>query len=341
MIYIRADANSYIGMGHIMRCLSIADAARNNCQDVEFILADDTVEELVENSGYKSIVLHSNYEHMEDELSLWPDNNPNIVIVDSYYVTNAYLMSLKKIFKNGIIIYIDDLLASPYPVDVLINYNIYARKKDYEELYYRCNNKPQFILGLKYIPLRKMFRGIEEKKQKEMVKDVLITTGGADLEHIALSIVKARPSNYTYHILIGALNVDSDEIKELSSEMNNIIIHENVIDMQSLISNMDIAVSAAGSTIYEICACGVPLITYISADNQIEGAETIANIGLAKNIGDIREISNFTSALFDEVAILASDYDKRKKVGKRMQKLIDGFGANRIVKEIIGNIADN
>jgi len=64
---------------------------------------------------------------------------------------------------------------------------------------------------------------------------------------------------------------------------------ENVQDMRGLICSMDLIVSAAGSTLYEICACGVPLITFVTADNQIRGAEAFSSLGLAVNIGDLRE----------------------------------------------------
>lgn len=335
MIYIRADANSHIGMGHIMRCLSIADAARDDGQDVKFIIADDTVENLIKNRGFESIILHSDYEKMEDELPLWPKDNPDIVVVDSYYVTDAYFISLKKRISKGIIAYMDDLLMFPYPIDVLINYNIYARKKDYEVLYENNNKKPQFMLGLDYTPLRKLFRELESKKQNEKVKDILISSGGSDLEHVALSIVKARPHNYTYHILVGALNVDLYEIKELASEQSNIIVHENVADMQSLISEMDIVVSAGGTTMYEICACGVPIITYISADNQMMCANAFTECRLALNIGDIRGKENVPSAIIKEIDCLSSNYDRRIKIGKRMQELIDGYGADRLIKRIL------
>ena len=72
-IFFRADANSSIGMGHVMRCLSIADAFHSLGNDsiiITFILADDTVEKLIQDRGYKTVVLHSKYSKMEGELPL-------------------------------------------------------------------------------------------------------------------------------------------------------------------------------------------------------------------------------------------------------------------------------
>lgn len=56
---------------------------------------------------------------------------------------------------------------------------------------------------------------------------------------------------------------------------------------QYLGSTMDICISAARTTLYEICACGVPLITYSLADNQIFGAKAFENLGLGINIGGL------------------------------------------------------
>lgn len=88
MIVFRADANKNIGMGHIMRCLSVADAATKSGLRCLFILADESVSALVQERGYKAIILNSDYENMEEEC--WPKIKADLVIIDSYYVTPVY-----------------------------------------------------------------------------------------------------------------------------------------------------------------------------------------------------------------------------------------------------------
>lgn len=334
MIYIRADANPNIGMGHIMRCLSIADAASNLDQDITFILADDRVLDLVQSRGYTGIILNTDYRNMDAELDRWPPVSFDVIIVDSYFVTESYLKFLKS--KTEKLVYIDDLASFHYPVDILVNYNAYGIMLNYHSLYNEADvQEPYFILGPTYAPLRSMFRGLEKKIQPKTVKNVLISTGGADSEHIALSIVKAKPSDYTYHLLIGALNSDKEEIRKLAAEQESIVLHENVSDTKSLICSTDIAVSAAGSTLYEICACGIPLITYILADNQIPGAEAFEKLSLSINLGDIRNVDESASKILTAINCLADDYEKRCEVGSRMQEMIDGFGADRMVEKMM------
>ena len=352
MILFRADANRRIGMGHIMRCLSLADAATALFPDreIRFVLADDSVSDLIRNRGYESFILHSAYDAMEAETENWPEIKPEMIIVDSYFVTPAYFRALRQ--KTEKLVYIDDLAAFPYPVDVLVNYNAYGPYMDYKRLYNGCD-EPEYILGPVYAPLRKMFRGMEKKKQPEEIRNILISTGGSDELHIAVTLLSEISKSYTgnavFHFLLGALNTDKERIRNLSAGKTHIALHENVTDMRGLIERMDLAVSAAGSTLYEICACGVPLITYVQADNQIAGATAFDKLGLAVNLGDIREEGSAgdtvisggklrpgaAGLILDAVEDLGRKYEKRVEIGSHMQELIDGFGADRLVKRML------
>ena len=258
-IVIRADANSSIGMGHIMRTLSIADAFKSTGNSVRFILADDTARKLVNGRGYEAIVLDSRYNHMDDELSLWPSVAPDLIIADSYYVTSTYLSKLRyKMRGTGKLAYLDDVLSFPYPVDILVNYNAYASQELYDTLYVGSEvDKPKMVLGPTYAPLRSMFRGVERKIQPEVVRNILISTGGSDELHLSLSLLKKIVSGsdssvrwvnnkdgyknseeYIYHFLIGAMNADKEAIHRLISEVDNVVLHENVTDMRVLIDKI-------------------------------------------------------------------------------------------------------
>lgn len=372
-IFFRTDANSSIGMGHVMRCLSIADAFHSLGNDsiiIIFILADDTVEKLIQDRGYKTVVLHSKYSKMESELPLWDIQSfetIHLLIVDSYYVTEHYLSSMRELIRTqdnngdkGKLVYIDDVNAFLYPVDILINYNVYGSTVDYEKMYAGSDHyreSPVFILGSTYTPLRSMFRGVERKVQSRNVVNILFSTGGSDELHLTLSILNhlcasdvsnSSENGRIYHFLLGAMNTDKSQIRRIAQDRDFIVLHENVTDMKSLISAMDICISAAGSTLYEVCACGVPLITYSLADNQVLGAEAFFSLGLAVNVGDLRnpdtiDPSSVMSGELDGSAVeriltainnLSLDYRKRCETGERMQSLIDGCGADRMVKKL-------
>lgn len=360
-IVFRADANNEVGMGHIMRCLSIADSFSSMQHSISFILADDGVKNLVRDRGYNAFILNTDFRDMKSELDHWPNIQCDVVLVDSYYVTYDFLVQLQERIHaiNGKLVYIDDVYSFPYPVDILVNYNVYGNDVDYEGLY-SDKELPSFILGITYAPLRAMFRGILKRVQPNRVKSILVSTGGSDELHIAMSMVRALvdgvPSSCCYgikdivfHFLVGALNSDKKAICEIVGNRQNIILHEGVEDMKSLIQSCDLAISAAGSTMYEISACGVPVVTYSLADNQIQGAEAFERLGLAVYVGDLREKTSIRTSvvvsgklknnsfeiLLSAVHSLANDYDRRSSMGKRMQEMIDGYGADRMVREII------
>ena len=356
-IYFRADAGPEIGMGHVMRCLSIADASKRAGHSVTFVLASERAADIIRSRGYDTVILATDYKDTENELPAWNKNEASSIdclFVDSYFVTDKYLKSLKEMIGSGKLIYIDDLAAFAYPSDILINYNAYGPDLDYRGLYEKsCTALPKLILGAEYAPLREMFRGVPRKKQPERAENILISTGGSDELHLTLKLIrhlseKHEEQSRNYHFLLGAMNEDRAGIKKLAGNIRYITLHENVSDMRELIESMDMAVSAAGSTMYEICACGVPIVTCILADNQIPGAEAFERLGLAVNAGDLRKPGTtdpkavISGDLREDAAVrimqavddLDKSYKARVAMGQKMQDMIDGCGADRIIKEV-------
>ncbi len=337
MIFFRADGNKTIGTGHIMRCLSIADAFKKNGEQAIFILADDSLKLLVEERGYETVILGTDYKIMSDELDNMRDliakHQPHCLFIDSYFVTKEYLISLKELVKT---VYIDDLAAFAYPVDILINYNIYAEDIDYSALYKNENVKfPKMLLGLKYVPLREEFANVERKNISRKCENVLISTGGADPIHLSLRLAEYISRNcnddLTYHFLIGAANTDRQIIEKIAENSKNIIIHSNVRNMKDLICSCDIAVSAAGSTLYEICACGLPIITYVLADNQAAGAEAFEKHGLAYSLADIRNKDNVEELIINSVKTVLKEHNVKRR---GLCSMVDGEGQYRIIRFI-------
>ena len=134
MLYIRADMNETIATGHMMRCLSIADAARELGEETTFLLADMQAVELLESKGYKYIVLNTEWNNMESELEILKEiiseHEIKTLFIDSYQVTERYLEELTKLTRT---IYLDDVNAFHYPVTGIICYANYYEKFQYKE----------------------------------------------------------------------------------------------------------------------------------------------------------------------------------------------------------------
>lgn len=349
MIIFRADGNSLVGVGHVMRCLSIADAFKKVGESCLFITSDNIMSKTIRERGHKNLVLGLKYDHMDEEIDLLKKaittKKTKVIFIDSYFVTERYLESLRDfcVKKHILLVYIDDVLAFPYPCDVLLNYNIYASSDEYSNLYKGCVS-PEFMLGTAYAPQREEFQNLSDRIVNRQGKNILISTGGADSEHISLEIIKTiiasnKWKDYKFHVIVGSMNRDKDKIYSLAAGWDNIEIYEEVIKMADLMRSCDVAISAAGSTLYELCSTQTPTITYILADNQILGAKGFEEKGVLHCAGDVRRLGGrlLAEKVLSAATKLVDNFEERCRISQKMKAVIDGKGAERIVKEIIGN----
>ena len=342
MYYIRTDGNPQIGAGHIMRCLSIAAALKDRGKVTIFITADEESASLISSRGFATLTLKTNWNQMEEELdTLLPilkEKQINKIIIDSYYVTQKYMEAVK---EHSQIIYLDDMGMEAYPVDVLINYNIYANTILYEELYSNQKRKlPQLLLGGKYVPLRAEFSTLDSKVRR-VVRDVLITTGGGDLYNAAGAILNAMEANIAsfmgmrFHVVSGAYNPNTPGLKVLEKENSNIKVYENVRHMADLMKKCDVAITAAGSTLYELAALGIPTICFYFAENQKRGAESFGE-KLAINCGNFaQEQDDVTEKIVNALKQYATSYEERSAACDLLTQTLDGDGASRIAEQLI------
>lgn len=338
-ILIRADGNAGIGAGHLMRCLTIAEALENKAQ-VGFVCADRDSAELAMSKGFDAYVLGTDYKHMELELPLWEqlfDGNlrNRKILVDSYYVTNAYLEGLQ---TYGQVILLDDMCKRPWNVDKLINYNAFATIEMYDSL--NSPYKTQYYVGGSYIPIRKEFCG-KDYQLMEQSENILITTGGGDCDNIAGQILdNIRDTSCTFHVVTGRFNPHYDELLKRSKEYGNVQVYHDVKNMAELMARCDLAVTAGGTTIYELSALGVPFVCFSYAENQEKLTEYIGDWQIAGYGGAYHEDACGTlEGIAKQINELKKNSALRKEYSEKERKLVDGEGAKRIAR-IIQDDAD-
>lgn len=385
LIYFRTDGNSQIASGHLVRCVSVALACLSLGMKVSFLISDEESKDLLtgilssldsnchaysENNFsiicLKTAVFDQPDQELPEVLSLLtPAADSTIYFLDSYYVTESYLSALRPLVK---IAYLDDLRLFDYPVNLLINYDIISdmAMPTYKSAY---QNAGKLLLGAAYTPLRIQFQNKKAPIRKQ-VSQILITTGAGDPYHFCLNFAnkiandafltaptsspikkpalvdpKANQS-LTFHIVVGKYNTDRQILRRLAKDLPYFVLHENVSDMASLMQTCDLAVSAAGTTLYELCSLGLPTISYTIADNQLFSAQAFAETGLIPYAGDMRtnpeavlestiEFVTAMSCDFEDkptnmTAPFSSSYEKRAALHTGMNLLIDGKGAHRI-----------
>lgn len=339
MIWIRADANNSIASGHIMRCLAIANAIRDLGKTVTFILADNFAVEMIERNGFPYVCLHSNWQCMEDELPqlavMFEQEKETTLLVDSYQVTPSYLKTLQRFSK---VAYIDDLDAYQYPVDLLINYSYGVDKLHYENKY--SGRHIRLLLGCCYTPLRKEFTN-HQRGNITAIKNVIITTGGSDPYNISETLLRKLINTeifeqLTFHVIAGRWNTNTENLYLISNLYPNVVIYYNITNIADLMMQCDVAITAGGTTLAELCTCGLPTISFGFTDNQLQGQKVMALEGIIESVGDIR--IDFAGKITEIVERLCFLYQHSSVVNKYVQKtrkIFDGRGAMRIADELI------
>ncbi len=336
-IFIRADANRTIGTGHVMRCISVAKALRECKCEVTFVTADHEGDALIEQNSMQVVCINSDWSDLEKEINqfirLINDEKPNLLIVDSYYVTQRYFDEISGVVP---VVYIDDQNICKWNVDFLINYNIFSSVFDYSAYDY---DHTKLLLGCGYAPLREEFRNIPERDFNDMSFNVMVSAGGSDPDRVTERIIeRICPlfGDMTFHFIVGALNPRIKEIRLLAGE--NVILHINEKHMSELMQKCDVAIAAAGSTLYELCACGTPTIIYSLADNQLPAVEEFTRQGIMISVGDSRTNENFVEDIADKLRSLKEDKGIRIRLSRQMKSIVDGKGALRIAEDLLGYI---
>lgn len=327
-IGIRVDMNPVIATGHVMRCLSIADEIRKLGGQVTFITADDYPVEVLRGRGYEPLVLHTDWRHMEEEipqlLSVMQERRIKKILVDSYQVTSNYLQKLK---EHVHVTYLDDLDAFSYPAHRLICYANYFDTFSYGNQ----RGKEGYCLGMEYVPLRKVFQNCPKKDIHDRIQKILLLSGGTDSCHIIERMVEKfkDKTDITLITVCGRFYEGYEGLKEKYKDYYNLVFYKNISNLEEYMKEADLAISAGGTTLYELCAVGTPAISYSFADNQLYNVKQFAKDGMIDYAGDVRRDDIFTN-----VVELYQKYDKDRRLREersvRMQQMVDGKGAERI-----------
>ncbi len=336
VVGIRADGNAVLGLGHLMRCMSFAYAMQDQHMECIFYTAEEAAGKLLEEKGFCSKILHTDYTRMEMELPLLKqmlqDDGCGLVLVDSYQITQKYINELMKCCP---VYYMDDTGESRLQANGIIDYNIYGPDLGYEKW---CRPETDLLLGVEYAPVKKVF--IETPyRVRDKVSKIMITMGGSDALNIAgrLSerLLKCLAEDVGIDVICGRFNPHLDVLKKMEEQNSRIHIMVDVPDMWNKMAAADLVVSAAGSTMYELSAMGVPTVCCYYVENQRRIAEAFASeVGMLSAGDFVADSESVLEILCMEINRLVSDTGARKELSERMMQVIDGRGPERLAKKL-------
>ena len=342
MIGFRVDANEKIASGHVMRCLAIADALISLQEDVLFFVSDRAAMKMISARGHRVECLNSDWQEPESELPILLRMlrrfRLDMLLIDSYQVTSLYLEAVRAIVK---VAYLDDLNAFDYPVDLVINYSIYADKIGYPA-------GKVYLLGPAYAPLRKQFFSLQNKlssaiEYRKKEKSILITTGSSDPYHVAEKTVEEILEmedlcEYKIIVVKGCFCYDLTTVEQKGSRRVKILM--NIDNMAELMYKCSFAVSAGGSTLYELCACAVPTVTFSFVDNQMRNVEEFAKQRIMEYAGDARTEEFIGRLIVQKLLWYHRNPDSTKEMERRMRELGVADGSKRLAEAILAYIRE-
>lgn len=353
-IWIKTNGNDAIATGHIRRCMTVAhELVKRGCE-VLYLLSDEDSDhvlyELSQEGGedYDCVILHTKYsqplQDMDAMKVLMSEGRPDFLLIDSYFVTEDYFRAIRGLIKelelDTKIGYIDDLYKFDYDVDLIVNYDLKVPQDFYSA-------KVQ-LLGGEYAPIRRQFCDAKYKINKRAQK-VFISTGGTDHYHIEGRLLREiyfdeNPcrevldfTGILCEVIVGPL-FEEDYVKELekmAAECEFITLHYNPGNMAEIMKKCDFAVSAGGTTLYELCTVGVPTVVFSMSDNQVQFVQAFDELGAAKYAGDIRNDHRLIQKIVTWGTAAVDNPGFRKRMSEKARNIMDGKGAEKIATAIM------
>lgn len=257
-ILFRADSSSTIGVGHIMRDLVLAKQLEDT-EDGDISFACQALEgSILATIPYTITILKTN--EPSELISLIKSLHVELLVIDHYGIDASFEKKVKE--ATGVkILSFDDMYQSHH-CDILLNPNISADKKRYENLVpYDCELRCGTPL------IRDEFK--EEKNiQREKIYDVFVAMGGADATNINLPILKTLPKSLHVCTLTTSANAHLEELEAFAEENANISLHVNTKEVAKLLHQSRLAIVTPSIMVHEVLFMEVPFIAIKTAQNQ-------------------------------------------------------------------------
>jgi UDP-2,4-diacetamido-2,4,6-trideoxy-beta-L-altropyranose hydrolase len=332
-LIFRCDAHPAIGTGHIMRCVGLAQAWLQTGGTAVFIVAElpTGLENRLRAEGFGLIAIAHRAGGLDDAaatIEITKESQAAWVVVDGEIFAVEYLQAL---YDSGLrILLVDDFAnRTAFPVHLILNPNVGVS----DDAYRRKGSSARLLLGASHTPLRREFISFNgERRFSEREQRVLVTLGGSDPENLTPRIVDTLRTVDGLHLIAvaGASYEHRSELEALVSP--NVTLVSNASNMPELMHGADLAITAAGGTLWELLYCRCPLVSYSRNPVQARVVAWVAKEGAAGDLGDTQ---NFAAvALARAVEDVALNRTVRQRMAEAGRLLIDGRGAERVIAAI-------
>lgn len=363
-VVFRVDASLQIGTGHVMRCLTLADALRERGANCIFICRqhEGHLLDLIAQRGHSIAALpivnaqnefaiidgpvHAKwlginwYDDALQTQQILSGDIADWLIVDHYALDHRWEQALR--VRCSRLMVIDDLADRSHDCDVLLDQSLGRLADDYEEL---LPVSALCLIGPQYALLRPEFAQLREfslqRRANPRLRQLLVTMGGVDKDNVTGMVLEALkqcllPEELRITVVMGPhapwLRQVQHDAKQVPCSTRVLV---GVSDMATLMADSDLAIGAAGSTSWERCCLGVPTIQLVLAENQKEVAVALAEIGAVLAVDIARGLGGEISNVFRKL-----NAEQLQHLSSCAAKVCDGRAAPFIAEQLINLIKD-
>lgn len=359
-VAFRADAALQMGSGHVMRCLTLADALKAQGAQCHFISREHPghLLEVIRQRGHAVTALPAgkpSFATANDPVpqpahaawlgcdrqtdaqqtgAILADLQPDWLVVDHYALDQRWEEAVAPYYRKLLVI--DDLADRPHRCDLLLDQNLGRQPERYAQwVPAHC----QVLTGPQYALLRPEFAALrpyslQRRQAQPALRQLFITMGGVDLPNATGQVLQALkacalPQEIRLTVVMGLAAPWLQNVRELAAQMpwpTEVVV--NVSDMAQRMADSDLAIGAAGSTSWERCCLGLPTLMVVLAENQQPGAQALEAAHAARLIGVVSDIALQLPLAARELI----DLDYQMRMSLAASAITDGQGVDKILK---------
>ena len=349
-IAFRVDGNPLIGGGHLMRCLTLADAARAQGHEILFLSVEgpDYFTDLIAarnysylgltpskpppvpeasdppHAGWRALPWQADAAHCATALRDWL---ADWLVLDHYGLDARWVTACRALCPDLRVLAIDDLDDRPLAADLLLDQGNLTEKT------YRFP-VVSLLRGPDYALLKPDFARLRDKalrRRNGQVKAVLIAPGMGDaafLAPTALAALDAFPQ-LSVTITMSWISPSRASVEQRLASRPQARLQLDSPDMARLIRDADLAIGAGGMSAWERCCLGLPSLLVPVAENQQQSAAALATAQA------VRLVSNDSAVIRKGLADCLANPQSLQAMARAAAKLVDGQGADRVVEALI------
>jgi UDP-2,4-diacetamido-2,4,6-trideoxy-beta-L-altropyranose hydrolase len=358
-VAIRADASVRIGIGHLMRCLTLAEALRERGAQLRFIcrehegnlitllqqkamvvtvLPAPAINTATTGEDYAAWLGASQAEDAEQTIEALNGWKPDWLVADHYGLDIEWETRLRP-HVSGLMV-IDDLANRHHDCDVLLDQNYSAEgERRYAGL---VPATCKLLIGPRYALLRPEYAAYRKmlRARNGQVARVFVFFGGTDPQNMtgaALEALSVPDLKYLdVDVVLGANNPHRKRIEQQAAHRPRTTLYESRPHLADLMGQADLAVGAGGTTTLERLCLGLPSLVVSIAENQVPSCVALYHAHLINYLGyqDKMEAAGFQRGIEQMI----DSPDRLVSMSQDGLALVDGLGVD-IISDTLGHNA--